>query len=133
MTETRPLSEEVPKAGTDQNLASNVAAGHLALVPTWLPLNVASGPGHTSAGSGGDGISEGVISSNALAVFMPSNAAIAGPHSSVDAVQGNNALINQHATEMAGIDQDRMRRYSAARSWVRPVAPRPVSSQGREK
>lgn len=103
MTETRPLSEEVPKAGTDQNLASNVAAGHLALVPTWLPLNVASGPGHTSAGSGGDGISEGVISSNALAVFMPSNAAIAGPHSSVDAVQGNNALINQHATEMAGI------------------------------
>ncbi len=103
MTETRPLLEDPPKAGTDQHLASNVAAGHLALVPTWLPLDVASGPSYNSAGSGGDGISEGVISSNALAVFMPSNAAIAGPHSAADAFQGNDALINQHPTEMAGI------------------------------
>jgi len=103
MTETRPLSEDLPKSGSDQNLAPNVAAGHLALVPTWLPLDVASSPGYSSAGSGGDGISDGVISSNALAVFMPSNAAIAGPHSSADAFQGNDALINQHPTEMAGI------------------------------
>ncbi|MBY2935023.1 hypothetical protein [Rhizobium leguminosarum] len=103
MAETRSLVEDLPKAGTDQHLASNVAAGHLALVPTWLPLDVASGPSSNSAGSGGDGISEGVISSNALAVFMPSNAAIAGPHSGADAFQGNDALINQHPTEMAGI------------------------------
>jgi hypothetical protein len=34
---------------------------------------------------------------------MPSNAAIAGPFSAADAHQGNDALINQHATEMAGI------------------------------
>lgn len=103
MAETRSLSEDLPKAGTDQNLAPNVAAGHLALVPTWLPLEVASNPSYNSAGSGGDGISEGVISSNALAVFMPSNAAMAGPHSGADAFQGNDALINQHPTEMAGI------------------------------
>ncbi|MBY5830023.1 hypothetical protein ELH48_01480 [Rhizobium ruizarguesonis] len=103
MAETRSLLEDLPKAGSDQHLASNVAAGHLALVPTWLPLDVASGPSSNSAGSGGDGISEGVISSNALAVFMPSNAAIAGPHSGADAFQGNDALINQHPTEMAGI------------------------------
>jgi len=102
MTETRPLSEDLPKSGTDQQFAANVAAGHLALVPTWLPLDVASGPTY-SAGSGGAGISDGVISSNALAVFMPSNAAITGPHSSTEAVQGNDALINQHPTEMAGI------------------------------
>ncbi|MFK0161716.1 hypothetical protein [Rhizobium sp. NPDC090279] len=103
MPEIRPLLEDLPKAGTDQNPTSNLAAGHLALVPTWLPLDVASGPNYNSAGSGGDGISEGVIDSNALAVFMPSNAAITGPHSSADAFQGNDALINQHPTEMAGI------------------------------
>ncbi|MBX4939646.1 hypothetical protein [Rhizobium binae] len=103
MTEARPLSEDLPKSGSDQHLAFNVAAGHLALVPTWLPLDVSSGPGYSSAGSGGDGISDGVISSNALAVFMPSNAAIAGPHSTAEAVQGNDAFINQHPTEMAGI------------------------------
>ncbi|MBB3659784.1 hypothetical protein FHX15_005052 [Rhizobium sp. BK650] len=103
MTELRSLLEDLPKAGADQNPAYNVAAGHLALVPTWLPLDVASGPSPNSAGSGGDGISEGVIGSNALAVFMPSNTAIAGPHSTADALQGNNALINQHSTEMAGI------------------------------
>ena len=103
MTDTRPLLEDLPKTGTDQNLTSNSAAGHLALVPTWLPLDVASGPNYNSAGSGGDGISEGVIDSNALAVFVPSNAAIAGPHSSADAFQGNDALVNQHPTEMAGI------------------------------
>lgn len=103
MADVRPLLEVLPKAGADQNLAPNVAAGHLALVPTWLPLDVASGPSYNSAGSGGDGISEGVISSNATAVFMPSNAAIAGPYSSAAALQGNNALINQHPTEMAGI------------------------------
>ena len=103
MTEIRPLSEDLPKAGADQNLTSNLAAGHLALVPTWLPLDVSSGPNYNSAGSGGDGISDGVIDSNALAVFVPSNAAITGPHSSADAFQGNDALINQHPTEMAGI------------------------------
>lgn len=103
MTEIRPLLEDLPKAGTDQNLASNLAAAHLALVPTWLPLDVASGPSYNSAGSGGDGISEGVIGSNASAIFMPSNAAIAGPHSGAYAFQGNDALINQHPTEIAGI------------------------------
>ena len=77
------------------------AGGHLALVPTWLPLDIA--PTQNSAGSGGDGTSLGTIGSNTLAMFTPSNAAIAGPHTDADAHQGNNALINQHVTEMAGI------------------------------
>ncbi|MEI2298459.1 hypothetical protein [Ensifer sp. MJa1] len=98
MAETRLLSEEAPNANSSQ---STIAGGHLALVPTWLPLDI--GPEQNSAGSGGDGTSIGTIGSNTLAMFMPSNAAIAGPHSDVNAQQGNNALINQHVTEMAGI------------------------------
>lgn len=63
------------------------------------PLDVAGSANYNSAGSGGDGFAIGVISSNPLVVFMPSNAAIAGPNSAANAHQGNNALINQHATE----------------------------------
>ena len=55
MTEVRPLSEDLPKTGTDQNLAPNSAAGHLALVPTWLPFDVASVASDKSGGSGGEG------------------------------------------------------------------------------
>jgi hypothetical protein len=106
MTEVRSTSEEAP-SGVSQNPISGSASGHLALVPTWLPLDVAPGPpNYNSAGSGGDGIAMGVISSTPLAVFMPSNAAIAGPHSAADAQQGNNALINQHSTEMGGMGGD---------------------------
>ncbi|TCL64639.1 hypothetical protein [Rhizobium sp. BK251] len=103
MAENRPLSEEAPSASSSQNLLSSSNAGHLALVPTWLPLEFAQDSSHNSAGSGGDGMSIGTIGSNTLAVFVPSNAAIAGPHSSADAYQGNDALINQHAVEMAGM------------------------------
>ncbi|MGO4565653.1 hypothetical protein AB4Z52_11430 [Rhizobium sp. 2YAF20] len=103
MTETRPLSEDAPSASVNQNLLSGSAAGHLALVPTWLPLDVVPDAGYNSAGSGGDGVAYGLISSTPTAVFMPSNAAMAGPYSEADAHQGNDALINQHATEMAGI------------------------------
>jgi hypothetical protein len=102
MTGIRPL-EDLPKTGSDENFASNPAAAHLALVPVWLPLDGSFRSNDNSAGSGGDGVSNGMIASNALAVFTPSNTAIAGPHSDVNAVQGNDALINQHPTEMAGI------------------------------
>jgi len=98
MAETRLLSEEAPNANSNQ---STVAGGHLALVPTWLPLDIA--PAQNSAGSGGDGTSLGTIGSNTLAMFTPSNAAIAGSHTDADAHQGNTALMNQHVTEMAGI------------------------------
>lgn len=107
MTETRLLPEDSPSPNANQNTISNSAtsaAGHLALVPTWLPLDVA--PGYNSAGSGGDGMSIGTIGSNASAVFVPSNTAMAGPHSSADAHQGNDAFINQHVTEMAGMGGD---------------------------
>ncbi len=106
MTEPRPLSEAAPNANTNQNTVATAAAGHLALVPTWLPLDLVPDPNHNSAGSGGNGTSIGTLDSNTLAVFMPSNAAITGPHSAADAQQGNNALINQHATEMAGMGGD---------------------------
>ncbi|MBP1874391.1 hypothetical protein LPJGGPFB_06309 [Ensifer adhaerens] len=106
MTETRPLSETAPNANTNQITVASAAAGHLALVPTWLPLELVPDPDHNSAGSGGNGTSIGTLDSNTLAVFMPSNAAITGPHSAADAQQGNDALINQHVTEMAGMGGD---------------------------
>ncbi|ODR90415.1 hypothetical protein [Sinorhizobium alkalisoli] len=103
MADSRPLSDDAPNTNTDQ---SSVAAGHLALVPTWLPLDFAGDSGQNAAGNGGDGTSFGIIGSNTLAMFVPSNMAIAGPQSNASAEQGNNALIYQHATEMAGIGGD---------------------------
>ncbi|MEF0942529.1 hypothetical protein [Rhizobium sp. BR 362] len=103
MTETRLTGEDVPNASSGQNVLSGAGAGHLALVPTWMPLDLAPNSNINSAGSGGDGIATGLISSNPLAIFTPSNAAIAGPQSTAYATQGNDAFINQHSTEMAGI------------------------------
>lgn len=107
MTETRLVPQDSPSPSVNQNTISNSAtsaAGHLALVPTWLPLDVA--PGYNSAGGGGNGMSIGTISSNATGVFVPSNATMAGPHSSAEAHQGNDAFINQQVTEMAGLGGD---------------------------
>lgn len=101
MAESRP-----PWSGDASADQSTVAAGHLALVPTWLPVDIAGNSGQNAAGNGGDGTSFGTISSNTLALFTPSNMAIAGPQTNVSAEQGNNALINQHATEMAGLGGD---------------------------
>lgn len=106
MTETRSTSEEAPSQSSSQNTLSGSSAGHLALVPTWLPLDVAPDVSHTSAGSGGDGISMGTISAAPTAMFTPSNAAIAGPYAAVEAHQTNDALMFQHATEMAGLGGD---------------------------
>lgn len=100
MAESRLLSEDAQDTNTNQGA---IATGHLALVPTWLPLDIAANAGYNAAGNGGDGTSVGTISSNTLAVFMPSNSAIAGPQTDADAQQGNNALINQDSTEMAGL------------------------------
>jgi hypothetical protein len=103
MTETRLTGEDAPNTSVGQNVISGSSAGHLALVPTWLPLDIAPDANVNSAGSGGDGIATGLISSNPLAIFVPSNAVTAGPHSTANAYQGNDALINQHVTEMAGL------------------------------
>jgi len=100
MADNRPIAEGVFNTSTSQNAIPGSASGHLALVPTWLPLEVMPS---SSAGSGGDGIAIGVISSTPMAIFAPSNAAIAGPHAVVDAQQGNNSLMYQHSTEMAGM------------------------------
>ncbi|MDL2408007.1 hypothetical protein PY650_20535 [Rhizobium calliandrae] len=106
MTETRLTGEDASNTSIGQNVISGTSAGHLALVPTWMPLDIAPSANVNSAGSGGDGIATGVISSNPLAIFTPSNTAIAGPHATADAFQGNGALFNQHPTEMAGIGGD---------------------------
>lgn len=103
MNELRPISNETLTAGGVQGTSLTTAAGHLALVPTWLPFGAASGTTGNSAGSGGMGLSVGVISSDASAVFVPSNTAIAGPGAGAGADQFNNALINQHVVEMAGM------------------------------
>ncbi len=104
MTEPRQNTQEALNTSSSQNALSSSAAGHLALVPTWLPLDVT--PSANSAGNGGDGISMGAISSQPSAVFVPSNTAMTGPHSTAVADQANDALFNQHAVEMAGMGGD---------------------------
>lgn len=104
MAEPRQNAEDALNPSANQNPISSSAAGHLALVPTWMPLDIT--PASNSAGSGGDGISIGVISSQPTAVFVPSNAAISGPYSTASADQTNGALVNQHSTEMAGLGGD---------------------------
>lgn len=104
MTGPRQNTEDMNNTGASQNTLSGTAAAHLALVPTWMPLDVT--PGINSAGSGGDGISMGVISSQPSTIFVPSNAAVSGPYSTASADQGNGALVNQHSTEMAGLGGD---------------------------
>lgn len=106
MNDLRPISNETLNVGGVQATSLGSTAGHLALVPTWLPFDMASGATGNSAGNGGMGLSVGVISSDASAIFVPSNTAIAGPGAEVGADQFNNALINQHVVEMAGMGGD---------------------------
>jgi hypothetical protein len=104
MADPRQNAYDAASTSTSQNAAPGTSAGHLALVPTWLPLDVA--PAANSAGSGGDGVSIGVISSQPTTIFTPSNEAVAGPFATATADQINGALVNQHAVEMAGMGGD---------------------------
>ena len=111
MAVTRSPLDDLSTANASQGGGPSVGEGHLALVPTWLPFGLPADPtgsilfgeGDNSAGSGGDGIGIGVISSTPVAVFSPANAALALGGSSADAQQTNDALVNQHAVEMAGM------------------------------
>ncbi|PWK69949.1 hypothetical protein C8K44_108249 [Aminobacter sp. AP02] len=111
MTVTRSTPDNLSISGASQSGDPSAGEGHLALVPTWLPFGLPAGPtgsllfgaGQNSAGSGGDGVSIGVISSEPVVVFSPSNAALALTGSSAEVQQTNEALINQHGTEMAGV------------------------------
>src|SRR6185312_4017420 len=111
MAVTRSPSDDLSTSNASQSGGSGVGEGHLALVPTWLPFGLPADPtgsllfgeGHNSAGSGGDGVSIGVISATPVAVFSPSNAALSLSGSSAEAQQTNDALVNQHAVEMAGM------------------------------
>lgn len=111
MAVTRSPLDDLSTSNASQSGGSGVGEGHLALVPTWLPFGLPADPtgsllfgeGQNSAGSGGDGVGIGVISSTPVAVFSPSNAALALAGSSAGAQQTNDALVNQHAVEMAGM------------------------------
>lgn len=110
MAVTRSAPDNMSLLNASQSGVSG-GEGHLALVPTWLPFGLPADPtgslllgtGQNSAGSGGDGVSIGVISARPTAVFSPSNAALSLAGASADAEQTNQALVNQHSAEMAGV------------------------------
>jgi hypothetical protein len=59
--------------------------------------------GGNSAGNGGSGHFTGSMTDVSIAIYAPINIAIAGPHSTADADQINNVMIDQSAIQIAGI------------------------------
>jgi hypothetical protein len=62
---------------------------------------IATGAG--SAGNGGSGHFSGKIIDVSVAIYAPINIAISGPHSTVDADQINNVLVDQNSIQLAGL------------------------------
>jgi hypothetical protein len=62
--------------------------------------------GGNSAGSGGDGHFAGSLVDLNIAIYAPINIAIAGPNSTADAYQTNNAAFDQGAIQIAGAGGD---------------------------
>jgi hypothetical protein len=62
--------------------------------------------GGNSAGSGGDGHFAGSIVDLNIAIYAPINIAVAGPNSTADAQQTNNAEFDQGAIQIAGVGGD---------------------------
>ena len=58
--------------------------------------------GGNGAGNGGSGHFAGSMTDVSIAIYAPINIAIAGPHSTADAYQINNVLIDQSAVQIAG-------------------------------
>jgi hypothetical protein len=58
--------------------------------------------GGNGAGNGGSGHFAGSMTDVSIAIYAPINIAIAGPHSTADAYQTNNVLIDQSAVQIAG-------------------------------
>src|SRR3954462_527898 len=80
----------------------------VALVPSWVPdLTSSDGDGPSASGmavgAGGNGVSLGVMDSEAQANFSPMNVAMGGSHSFTEADQSNTALMAQHADATTGI------------------------------
>ena len=59
--------------------------------------------GSNGAGNGGSGHFSGNMIDVSVAIYAPINIAIAGPHSTADAYQINNVLVDQSVVQLAGI------------------------------
>src|SRR5262245_19236116 len=77
---------------------------------TWLSANslplFSIDSGDNSAGTGGTGYFSGYLIDNPYAAFEPHNVAEAGQHGSAHAQQTNVAILDQSATQIAGIGGD---------------------------
>jgi hypothetical protein len=62
--------------------------------------------GHNGAGNGGDGYFSGDLIDSPYAAFEPQNIALSGAHGSATAHQTNIAILDQSATQIAGIGGD---------------------------
>jgi len=76
---------------------------------TWLSSNSAPfsiDTGHDGAGNGGDGYFSGDVIDSPYAAFEPQNVAQSGAHGSATAHQTNIAILDQSATQIAGVGGD---------------------------
>ncbi|MBA4034065.1 MAG: hypothetical protein C0480_05600 [Bradyrhizobium sp.] len=62
--------------------------------------------GHNSAGNGGNGHFEGSLVDIDIAIYAPINIAVAGYNSTAEATQSNHVLLDQSATQIAGVGGD---------------------------
>jgi hypothetical protein len=76
---------------------------------TWLSTNSAPfsiDTGHDGAGNGGNGYFSGDMIDSPYAAFEPQNVAQSGAHGSATAHQTNIAILDQSATQIAGVGGD---------------------------
>ena len=77
---------------------------------TWLSTNLSPffsiDTGHNDAGNGGSGYFSGDLIDSPYAAFEPQNIAQSGSHGSATAHQTNIAILDQSATQIAGIGGD---------------------------
>ena len=62
--------------------------------------------GHNSAGNGGNGHFAGSLVDIDIAIYAPINIAVAGYNSTAEATQSNHVLLDQSATQIAGVGGD---------------------------
>jgi hypothetical protein len=91
--------------GGSENAAIGGGAGGLSSILGLIGSD-AIATGGNSAGSGGDGHFAGSLVDLNIAIYAPINIAIAGPNSTADAEQTNNATFDQGAIQLAGIGGD---------------------------
>jgi hypothetical protein len=62
--------------------------------------------GHNGAGNGGNGYFAGSLVDIDIAIYAPINIAVAGYNSTAEATQSNHVLLDQSATQIAGVGGD---------------------------